>query len=136
MIQKLNKELRDNLKWTTNGTGTYYDEITIHDFMYGIQHLLDTTKDKNHPVFNIKGAKEYYESEEKDFSIVQIVTSGNNEFEFILNEPNPLFHTYFAGHYFLPLNEEFFTEMGGDVGAKWEEDALFAQSKPEQGALC
>ena len=119
---RLKFKLRDNLKWTTNGTGTYYDEITIHDFMYGIQHLLDTTKDKNHPVFNIKGAKEYCESEEKDFSIVQIVTSGNNEFEFILNEPNPLFHTYFAGHYFLPLNEEFFTEMGGDVGTKWEED--------------
>ena len=119
---RLKFKLRDNLKWVTNGTGTYYDKITIHDFMYGIQHLLDTTKDKNHPVFNIKGAKEYYESDDKDFSIVQIVTSGNNEFEFILNEPNPLFHTYFAGHYFLPLNKEFFTEMGGDVGTKWKED--------------
>ena len=117
---RLRFKLREGVKWVDSG-GNEYAEVTAQDFATGLQHLLDAKGGAETLAYYISGAKDYADGL-CDFGDVgfRIINESKYEFEYILEEPCPFFHTFFEYTSFLPLNRDFFESYGGGLGTEWD----------------
>lgn len=110
-------KLRKGVHWV-DYTGAEKEEITADDFATGLQHLLDAKGGAETLAYYISGAKDYANGVDKEFSNVGFIKHGKYEFEYVLEQPTPFFHTFFEYTSFLPLNKKFFRSMGGKLGVE------------------
>ena len=116
---KLRFRLRKGVKWVDAG-GNERAEVVADDFVASLQHLLDAKGGLENMAYYIYGAKAYADGVNTDFDNVGIHVYNDYEFEYILEESYPYFHTLFESTAFLPLNREFFISTGGAFGSEWD----------------
>lgn len=132
---RLRFKLREGVKWVTNNL-VEYAEVTADDFATSLQHLLDAKGGAENLAYYIAGAKDYADGIDTDFSNVGFNKISKYEFEYILEKPTPFFHTFFEYTTFLPLNRDFFEEMGGVLGEDWDpKDCGFGTTTKPQSIL-
>ena len=132
---KLRVELRTGVSWVTNNMNEYA-EVTAYDFKTGLQHLLDAKGDAKELAYYIKGAKAYADGTDPNFENVGINIISDYEFEYIFENPTPFFHTLLTSSSFKPLNRDFFEEMGGMLGERWDpKDCGFGTTTKPQSLL-
>lgn len=124
---RLRFKIRDDVPWV-DYTGEVYTTkkgkimVTADDFAAGLQHLLDAKGGAETLAYYIDGARDYADGKEKNFKNVGFNVINDYEFEYILTQPTPFFHTFFEYTSFLPLNRAFFKNMGGAFGVEeWKE---------------
>lgn len=134
---RLRFKLRKGVKWVTNNMNEYAD-VTADDFATGLQHLLDAKGGAENLAYYIVGAKDYADGIDTNFENVGFHKISDYEFEYILEKPTPFFHTFFEYTTFLPLNRDFFEEMGGVLGEDWDpkECGFGTTTKPQSLLYC
>lgn len=113
-------KLREGVKWVSS-SGNEVANVVADDFSAGLQHLLDAKGGAETLAYYIKNAKDYADGK-VGFDKVGFYEISDYEFEYILEEPCPFFHTFFEYTAFLPMNREFFENLGGAFGSDWDPD--------------
>ena len=132
---RLKFKLREGVKWVDNNMNEYAT-VTADDFATSLQHLLDAKGGAENLAYYIVGAKEYADGTDPNFENVGFHKISDYEFEYILEKPTPFFHTFFEYTTFLPLNRDFFEELGGVLGEDWDpKDCGFGTTTRPQSLL-
>ena len=132
---RLKFKLREGVKWVDNNMNEYAT-VTADDFATSLQHLLDAKGGAENLAYYIVGAKDYADGIDPNFENVGFHKISDYEFEYILEQPTPFFHTFFEYTTFLPLNRDFFEELGGVLGEGWDpKDCGFGTTTRPQSLL-
>ena len=132
---RLKFKLREGVKWVDNNMNEYAT-VTADDFATSLQHLLDAKGGAENLAYYIVGAKDYADGIDPNFENVGFHIINDYEFEYILEKPTPFFHTFFEYTTFLPLNRDFFEELGGVLGEDWDpKDCGFGTTTRPQSLL-
>ncbi|MEG0443363.1 MAG: peptide ABC transporter substrate-binding protein [Carnobacterium sp.] len=112
-------KLREDAVWS-NG-----DPVTAHDFVYGIQKLVnpDTGASYSYLAETIVNANEIM-SGEKDANELGVTADGDYEITFNLTQPTPYFEFLLSFTAFFPQNQAFVEEQGEQYGTS--SDAIIA----------
>lgn len=112
-------KLREESNWIDNKTKAKYADVKADDFVAGIEWVL--TKSNGSPtagvVMDIKGAKEFYDGTQTDFSKVGVKALDEHTIQYTLKQSVPYFLSMLTYAPFLPVNRAYMTSKGTNFGA-------------------
>lgn len=119
-------QLRENVQWIDNQTGTPYAEVVAADFVSGIEYVLNPTNGSQTTTIVqgfLKGATEYAEAlgttevaDDLSFSTVGVKEVSKYQVAYTLKEPAPYFLSALTYSPFLPVNSDYLAEVGTAFG--------------------
>ena len=119
-------KIREGVKWV-DSQGRELAELTAHDFVAGMQHLLDACGGlealAGDGYANIVGASDYLAGEITDFAEVGVKALDDYTLQYTLTQPTPYFMTMLTYNPFAPLCKTYFEAKGGKFGADFAADA-------------
>lgn len=109
-------KLREDVKWVTN-TGSEYAIVDAYDFVDGFQHMLDADGGTEKIVRDlIEGVDKYLDGEYTSMTNVGVKAKDQFTLEITLVKPAEYFLSVLTFNAFLPINREFFLNLGGAFG--------------------
>ena len=134
-------KIREGVKWV-DSQGREVAELTAHDFVAGMQHLLDACGGleaiAGNGYANIVGVDEYLAGEITDFAEVGVKAVDDYTLTYTLTQPTPYFMTMITYNPFAPLCKSYYEAKGGKFGADFAADAAdYTYGKtPDDIAYC
>jgi len=107
--------IRQGVKWV-DVTGAERYEVEANDWVYGMKRILDNKQSAELVTPLIKGAFDYAEGKEDDFSKVGVKALDKYTLEYELIEPCSYFLTLFSYNPFAPVNETYAKGQGENYG--------------------
>lgn len=109
-------KLREDVKWVTN-IGSEYAIVDAYDFVDGFQHMLDADGGTEKIVRGlIEGVDKYLDGEYTSMTNVGVKAKDQFTLEITLVKPAEYFLSVLTFNAFLPINREFFLNLGGAFG--------------------
>lgn len=118
--------LRNDAKWVKSD-GTEYGPVTAHDFVTGLQWVVDPaneSKTSDVVCSVIKNADELYSKQLTDFNELGVKAIDDYTLEYTLKAPTPYFLSMLTYVCFMPANADFIAEKGDKFGAADSADNL------------
>ena len=134
-------KIREGVKWV-DSQGRELAELTAHDFVAGLQHLLDVSGGleaiAGDGYANIVGVNAYLAGEITDFAEVGVKAIDDYTLEYTLSAVTPYFMTLLTYNPFAPLCKTYYEAKGGKFGADYSADAAdYTYGKtPDDIAYC
>lgn len=111
-------KIREGVHWYTH-EGKKYAETVAQDWVDALKYILtpeNESKSANLAFDVVKNAREYYEGEITDFSLVGIKAPDKYTLVYTLEEPIPYFLSMLSYVVFFPVNGEFLAQAGDRFG--------------------
>ncbi len=118
--------LRNDAKWVKSD-GTEYGPVTAHDFVTGLQWVVNPaneSKTSDVVCSVIKNADELYGKQLTDFNELGVKAIDDYTLEYTLKAPTPYFLSMLTYVCFMPANADFIAEKGDKFGAADSADNL------------
>lgn len=116
-------KIREGVHWT-DSQGRDLGELTAADFVAGFQHMCDAAGGLEWLVEGvIKGATEYIEGDDTDFSHVGVKATDKYTLVYELEDEISYFPTMWAYNIFAPLCKTYYESLGGKFGAEYDASA-------------
>lgn len=118
--------LRNDAKWVKSD-GTEYGPVTAHDFVTGLQWVVNPaneSKTSDVVCSVIKNADELYGKQLTDFNELGVKAVDDYTLEYTLKAPTPYFLSMLTYVCFMPANADFIAEKGDKFGAADSADNL------------
>ncbi len=118
--------LRNDAKWVKSD-GTEYGPVTAHDFVTGLQWVVNPaneSKTSDVVCSVIKNADELYSKQLTDFNELGVKAIDDYTLEYTLKAPTPYFLSMLTYVCFMPANADFIAEKGDKFGAADSADNL------------
>lgn len=134
-------KIREGVKWV-DSQGRELAEVTAHDWVAGMQHLLDVCGGLEYLAgsgyANIVGVDEYLAGDITDFAQVGVKALDDYTLEYTLTQSTPYFTTILGYNPFAPLCKTYYESKGGKFGADFAADAAdYTYGKtPDDIAYC
>lgn len=109
--------LRSGVNWMTFD-GKVYAEVVAQDFVDAMKYVLtkENASRTANIAYDIKGAQDYFDGKNTNFSTVGVKAIDKYTLEYTLNAPVPYFMTKLTYVCFLPANGKFLAETGSRFG--------------------
>ena len=127
------EESEDGLSWTfhirkgakwTDSQGRELADVTAHDFVAGMQHMLDSEEGLAWLVEGvIVNAAEYHAGDVTDFAQVGVKATDDYTLVYTLCQPTTYFDTMLGYNCFAPLCRSFYESKGGKFGGEYDPTA-------------
>ena len=127
------EESEDGLSWTfhirkgakwTDSQGRELADVTAHDFVAGMQHMLDSEEGLAWLVEGvIVNAAEYHAGDVTDFAQVGVKATDDYTLVYTLCQPTTYFDTMLGYNCFAPLCRSFYESKGGKFGDEYDPTA-------------
>jgi peptide/nickel transport system substrate-binding protein/oligopeptide transport system substrate-binding protein len=133
--------IRPNVKWV-DSQGREIGTVTAHDFVAGMQHMMDAAGGLEYLVQGIiVNATEYIKGEITDFAQVGVKAVDDHTLVYTLEQPTSFFMTMLGYGVFAPMNKAFYESKGGVFGAEAYAKAVEANTidygkTPDDIAYC
>lgn len=117
-------KIRQGATWV-DSQGTKVADVTAHDFVTGMQHVLDAGQDGLGYLVQgvVVNATEYMNGDVTDFSQVGVKALDDYTLEYTLEAPCSYFLTMLGYSVFAPMNKEYYVSQGGQFGADYDPSA-------------
>ncbi len=116
-------KIREGVVWV-DSQGSKVADLTAHDFVTGMQHMLDACGGLEYLVEGIiVNAAEYIDGEVTDFSQVGVKATDDYTLVYTLEAPCTFFMTMLGYSVFAPMNKEYYESKGGKFGADYDATA-------------
>ena len=117
-------KIRKGATWV-DSQGTYFANVTAHDFVTGMQHVLDAGDDGLGYLVQgvIKNATQYMNGDITDFTQVGVKAVDDYTVEYTLEAPCSYFMTMLGYSVFAPMNKEYYVSKGGQFGTEYDPSA-------------
>lgn len=113
-------KIRKGVKWV-DSQGKEIAELTAHDFVSGMHHILDNPEQTETLIRNIiKGAADYVTGKDTDFSKVGVKATDDYTLQYTLEAPCSYFMSMLGYNPFYPLCTSYFASKGGAYGEDWD----------------
>ena len=114
-------KIRKGATWV-DSQGSKYADVTAHDFVTGMQHVLDAGDDGLGYLVQgvIKNATEYMNGDVTDFTQVGVKAVDDYTLEYTLEAPCSYFMTMLGYSVFAPMNKEYYVSKGGQFGTEYD----------------
>lgn len=118
--------IREGVQWMDSEGNEYGAEVTAHDFVTGLKHVVDSNSETLYIVADsIKGLAEYIDGKTDDFSTVGVKAVDDYTLEYTLNQPESYWNSKTTYGTLYPINEEFLTSKGDDFGKPQPDGILY-----------
>jgi len=115
--------LRNNAVWV-DSQGREVAKVVADDFVAGMQHLMDAEGGLETLLSGvIKGAKEYIDKEDMDFSKVGVSAPDDYTVVYTLEQPTPYLMTMLGYSIFAPMSRSYYESQGGKFGTDYDSTA-------------
>ena len=116
-------KIRKGATWV-DSQGSKVADVTAHDFVTGMQHMLDAKGGLEYLVEGvIVNAHEYIAGDVTDFTQVGVKAVDDYTLEYTLEAPCTYFMTMLGYGVFAPLNKAYYESQGGQFGADFDPSA-------------
>ena len=116
-------KIRKGATWV-DAQGSKVADVTAHDFVTGMQHMLDAKGGLEYLVQGIiVNANEYINGDVTDFTQVGVKALDDYTLEYTLEAPCSYFTTMLGYAVFAPMNKEYYESKGGQFGADFDPSA-------------
>ena len=133
--------IRKGVKWV-DSQGREIADVTAHDFVSGMQHMMDAQGGLEYLVQGIiVNATEYITGKETDFTKVGVKAVDDYTLVYTLEQPTSFFMTMLGYGVFAPMNKAFYESKGGVFGIEAYSKAVEANTvnygkTPDDIAYC
>ena len=128
-------KLREGVHWV-DSQGRDLGELTAEDFVVGFQHMCDAVGGLEWLVEGvIKGATEYIEGTDTDFSHVGVTATDKYTLVYELEDATPYFPTMWAYNIFAPLCKSYYESLGGKFGTEFDPEAESYKYGKDQNSI-
>ncbi len=116
-------QIRQGVKWV-DSQGREIGEVTAHDFVTGLNHMLDANGGLDFLIDGvIVGVSEYLSGENKDMNNVGVKALDDYTLQYTLTGECTYFESMLGYGCFAPLNKSYYESQGGKFGDEYDASA-------------